>query len=142
MAKRTIRCPQCGQEHFEDSEVLVEHQRLFASDPRAYGKPVEKPEAKQAKFLKDVPVKVSFSAKPVNRREPNDEPADSEFHIVYIDFLEGQGPSDAGEAYPQEHGGFDVEVYVSRSAQPYAFQILNAAVRFFKTNNVSIEYTD
>lgn len=101
-----------------------------------------KPEVKQAKFS-DAPVKVSFSTKPVNRREPSDEPADQEFHIVYIDFLDGQGPLDAGEAYPKaEGGGFDVEIYVTRSAQPHAFKILSAATAFFRTKNISIEYTD
>lgn len=96
----------------------------------------------QATFRPDTKVKVTFSQKKYNRREPEDEPQDEEFHIVYMDLLDGTGSSDIGEAYPQESGDFDVELYVHRSMQPYAHQLVDAAVAFFRTKNVSVEYVD
>lgn len=104
--------------------------------------PDEKEEVKQAVFHKDARVNVTFSAKPVNRREASDEPSDQEFHIVYMDLFDGRGRTDIGEAYIQASGEFEVELYVTRSAQPYAFQIVGAADRFFDVRNVSIEYVD
>jgi hypothetical protein len=96
---------------------------------------------KQATFNRDAHVTVTFSPKALNRRNPEDEPSDAEFHIVYMDMQDGNGPSDIGEAYLKS-GDFDIEMYVSRSAQPYAYQLLHAAEGRFKTRNISIEYVD
>lgn len=105
--------------------------------PQEAGQPVTPiAERKAATFLPDEKVKVTFSASPVNRREASDEPSDTPFHIVSMD------GNDIGEAYPQESGDFDVEIYVTRSAQPYAYQILHAAERFFQTRDISVEYVD
>jgi len=89
---------------------------------------------KQATFSSE-PVKVTFSKQKYDRREHDDEPGEDEFHIVYID------GDDAGEAYPTE-GDFDAAIYVTRTAQPYAYQILHAAERFFSTRNIRITYHD
>lgn len=95
----------------------------------------------QATFKRDVPVKVTFSKQTYDRRNHEDEPGEDKFHIVYIDMLDGQGKVDCGEAYPTE-GNFDIVITVTRSAQPYAYQILHAAERAFVTRNISISYHD
>lgn len=89
---------------------------------------------KQATFS-DESVVVTFGKNAVNRREPNDEPSEDSFHIVYINGW------DAGEAYPKmDESG--VEIYLTQSAQPNAFKVLHSAERFFQTKNIKISYTD
>lgn len=97
--------------------------------------PTTPEEKSKAAVFSDEPVKVTFSKKPVTRRSPKDEESPDPFYIVYID------GSDVGEAYPKS-GGFDAEIYLTRSAQPHAFKVLHAAERFFETRNISIEYVD
>ena len=91
---------------------------------------------RQARFS-DERLTVTFGPE-VDRREHDDEPSEQPFHIVYINGW------DAGMAYHVQgsSGCFDVEAYLTRTAQPYAQQVLRAAERRFKTRNVSVEYYD
>ena len=91
----------------------------------------------QATFSNE-PVKVTFSKQAYNRRNHDEEPSETEFHIVYID---GEEVGEATLLW-EGTGNFDIAVTMTRSAQPYAFQVLRAAVRFFKTRNISITYYD
>jgi len=95
----------------------------------------------QATFKRDVPVKVSFSRQSYTRRDHDDEPGEGEFHIVYMDLLDGTGRQDCGEAILSE-GDFDVIIMAPRSVQPYAYQLLEAAKRRFGARNISVRYHD
>jgi len=98
----------------------------------------EKKPRPQARFSSD-PVKVTFSKQTYNRRSPDEEdPSETKFHIVSIDGEE------AGEASLlwESQGNFDIDILLTRTAQPYALQVLNAAERFLRTKNISITYYD
>lgn len=88
----------------------------------------------QATFERDVPVKVTFSKRSYTKTDENED--EVTFHHVYVN------GEKLGEAHLSEHWSFDVTVYVHRSVQPYAFQILHATEQAFDTRNIRVLYYD